>query len=162
MEKKLAEETDAKERVEGYLKELQQKHQEALSTIENLNSRLNTTEEHNLLLTASIRNLGFDVPEIVIQKESDLLDNDAGDEHEKSEENDPPKEEQSEDTKTEILPSGNLIFGSFVYLCCTFYYTRLLDRPVLLSVERNSHIILVTWTWEVEYTGYIDIGTVKS
>ena len=69
LQRKLAEETDAKERAEGYLKELQTKHEATLSELEDVQSKLHNKEDYCVRLQASAKNLG--VPEILLDLTSD-------------------------------------------------------------------------------------------
>ena len=69
LERKLGEETDAKERVEGYLAELQKKHEATLSELEVVQSKLNDKDDYCVRLQASARTLG--IPEIFLEKTPD-------------------------------------------------------------------------------------------
>eukprot|EP00111_Clytia_hemisphaerica_P004028 TCONS_00011540-protein len=158
LEKKLAEETDAKERVEGYLKELQQKHREALSTIESLNSRLNTTEEHCLVLTASIRDLGGEVPEIVVHKASERLhQDDHGEDNEETEEHEASlNEDQSNVGKTDIPPSDSeLQIVSLKLLIAT--YVKQIDQLDKQHSEMKAKVETLEKQNEVAREDYEDL-----
>ena len=59
LQRKLSEETDAKERVEGYLRDLQTKHETSLAELETIQSKLNDKEDYCVRLKASANTLGI-------------------------------------------------------------------------------------------------------